>query len=270
MYLKGAAFTLACGLASTSALAADIASTSLCGDAYVLALAPERISALSWQSGDPLARTPDEMRALPQVWDVPEVVAGSPASHFVFGAGEGYKHAALYAASGKRSFNLAWTEDFEGVKTNLAGLGTFLGEAERSQSAINDIDARLAALSERAARRGSAPKVLYMSRSGGTAGSGTYVDAAIKAAGGVNAVETQGWTTPDIEYLITLDPDLIVTSFFQDGYESVQAKGVRHAVLGRFMDARPQVDIPGSLWPCAGPDMINAAELIAGGLDGLP
>jgi iron complex transport system substrate-binding protein len=68
---------------------------------------------------------------------------------------------------------------------------------------------------------------------------------------------------------MSLDPDLIILSFMEDGYESVNAKGLRHKVLRDFMNARPQVNVPGALWPCAGPGLIEAAEMIADGLDDL-
>ena len=91
--------------------------------------------------------------------------------------------------------------------------------------------------------------------------------AAITAAGGENIVQAPGWQTLDPETLITLSPDIIMTSFFNSGYESVQAKAIRHTVLVGFIASRPVIDIPGPLWPCAGPDLIDAAELIADGLD---
>ena len=82
-----------------------------------------------------------------------------------------------------------------------------------------------------------------MSRSGATAGADTYVDAAIKAAGGQNLITSPGWQSRDPEFLLSLEPDLIVTSFFTDGYESVQAKSIRNRVLRDFLDRHPQLDI---------------------------
>jgi len=74
----------------------------------------------------------------------------------------------------------------------------------------------------------------------------------------------------DIENILKLEPDLIVTSYFTDGYESIQAVGVRNQVLSDFINNHPNVDIPGALWPCAGPGLIEAAERIADALDALP
>ena len=70
MLLKAVAFMSVCALVSTNAFAEDqvtrAASTSLCGDAYLLALAPEKAAALSWQSRDDISRVPEDKRALPR------------------------------------------------------------------------------------------------------------------------------------------------------------------------------------------------------------
>jgi len=55
---------------------------------------------------------------------------------------------------------------------------------------------------QRLPRRLHKPSILYLSASGGTAGSGTYVDAAIRAAGGTNIITMPGWHTPSIESLV--------------------------------------------------------------------
>jgi len=125
-------------------------------------------------------------------------------------------------------------------------------------------------LETRNSQRSRKPKILYLARSGGSAGPGTFVDAAITAAGGVNIAPTSGWFTPDPEEIIALKPDLIITSYFKDGYESVQAVALRNKVISQHLKTFPSVEIDGKLWPCAGPDLIEAAELIADAIDELP
>lgn len=257
-----AAYLLAYALVSTSAFAADkpsVASTSLCGDSYVLALMPERINALSWQSRDALSTATPAQKLLPQIWDDPEVLLRSKAKLIIFGPGEG----AFSEHLSQNTQKLEWGENFDTVITNINHL-------DSSSNYPRELKARLKKLNIRAAARTSKPKVLYLSRSGGTAGPGTYVDAAITAAGGTNVVTSPSWFTPDPEEILAYKPDIIVTSFFTDGYESVQSNGLRHAALRRFIKSRHRVDIPGKLWPCAGPGLIDAAELIADALDKLP
>ena len=264
-------YSLAFALVSTSAAGQtpnSVASTSLCGDSYVLALladAPERISALSWQSRHDISRAPENLRSLPQSWDDIEAVLSLASDHIIYGSGEGFSAERFLKKSGTDFTRLNWTEDFDGVHANVENLGKALG-AQREAARLNaQIKTRLAALSsDRSAR------ILYLSRSGGSAGPGTYVDAAIRAAGGVNVMTAKGWVNPDPEFLLSLKPDLILTSFFDDGYASINAAPIRHKTVRSFIDQHARLDIPGAVWPCAGPGLIEAAELIHAKIKSLP
>ena len=272
MHRKAAAYLLVCALVSNSAIADPaprIASTSLCGDSYAMAIAPDQISALSWQSRGPLARTPEHLKSLPQVWDDPELLFSLDSEIILFGPGEGFASKKYLNSTKVQTVDLVWGEDFAAVAENLERVGEAAGAIQSAKQIVSELHARLRDLEERSIRRTRRPKVLYLSRAGGSGGPGTYVDTVITAAGGVNALNTPGWVSLEPENLIGLDADLIVTSFFQDGYESVNAAGLRHKAVRQYMGRRVQVDIPGSLWPCAGPDLIEVAELIADALDKL-
>lgn len=247
----------------------QIASTSLCGDGYLLALAPERAAALSWQSRDAVSRANAAQRRLPQIWDDPEQVINMPADVILFGPGEGGTASRFLSKTSKATHSIKWGESFQSVKENYAKSGTALMMENRSKDLINDLEARLRGLEARTRRRAKTAKVLYLSRAGGTAGRQTYVDAAITAAGGQNVIQTTGWLTLSPENLLALNPDIVITSFMEEGYESVNASGLRHKTLRKFIDERPQLNVPGALWPCAGPGLIETAEMIADGLDGL-
>lgn len=272
---KAAAFMLAYALVSTSASAQPkttprIASTSLCGDSYVLALAPDHAAALSWQSRGALSRTPEHMQVLPQIWDNPETLVNTDADLILLGPGEGASAADLLSKTDIKTHALIWGEDFKSIMENISLFGDAAKQNGRADTLNSDIKARLSALKARNDKRAYRQKVLYISRSGGSAGPGTFIDEAITAAGGQNIITTPGWHTPDPEFLLSLNPDVILTSFYAQGYESVQAKALRHALTARFIADHPNIDVPGALWPCAGPGLIEAAELIADGLDSLP
>jgi len=262
---------LACALASSSASGQDlprIASTSLCGDTYLRALAPDHIAALSWQSRDKISLATKTERDLPQAWDSAERLVAIDTDIILFGPGEGYQSGNILAKTEKKTHTLIWGEDFETVIANYKSIGNVTGI--NTDDIMSDLKTRLENLKARNTARTKNPKILYLSRSGGTAGRGTYVDAAIKAAGGENIITTPSWHNPDPEFLVTLKPDLIITSFFEDGYESINAKPLRHKVVAGFIDTYPKLDIPGALWPCAGPTLIDVAETIADKLDILP
>lgn len=244
-----------CVCVLTSAAAKDapkIGSTSLCGDAYLRALMPEQIAALSWQSRDPVSRANEAEKTLPQIWDEPELLLASGLDMIVFGPGEGARSADFISSS----VRLNWGEEFAAVKSNFQQLGDRLNV--NAGPIIRDIEMRLLRLKPPTLK----PKILYLDRSGGSAGSGTFVDAVIKAAGGENLISQPSWSKPDAEFLLGLSPDLILTSYFDDGYESVNAQPLRHQALQDYIARHERLEIPGSLWPCAGPGLVEAAELL--------
>jgi iron complex transport system substrate-binding protein len=234
-----------CGSPNTKLPSNAIVSTTLCADGYLHAL-PElepRLAALSWQSRSALSRTPDQLRALPQADSDPERRLMWASALEVSSAG------------GTGDIDLRWGEDFDSVWKNLALLSTTMAVPDPSDG----LRSRLSALN----KPDVPPRILYMSRSGATAGPGTFVNAVIEAAGAVNIIETSGWQSPDTETLISLQPDIILTSFMDSDYAGVTDRALRHAALSSKIQTLPRIDIPGSLWPCAGPGLVEAAEQLS-------
>jgi len=236
---------VSCGSPDTELPDDAIVSTTLCADGYLHAL-PElepRLAALSWQSRSALSRAPDHLRALPQADNDPERRLNWAESTQISSAG------------GSGDIDLDWGEDFETVWKNLALLSSTLDVSDPT----NVFKSRLIAIDKPA----TAPRILYMDRSGATAGPGTFVNAVIEAAGGENVIENPGWQSPDTETLIRLQPDIILTSFMGSNYAGVNDRTLRHAALDTKIQSLPRIDIPGKLWPCAGPGLIEAAEQLS-------
>lgn len=251
--------------------AGRIASASLCADAYVLALAePDQLLALSWQVDQPVSVAPDWARSLPQAWPDAERLLRLDPDLTVFAAGEAGRVGAMLDRAGIAWVELAWASDFDGVRANLQTVGARLDRSDTAERVIQAMDRRLSVLRDRTGQRAGQPRILYLSSSGGSAGSGTYVDAAIRAAGGINVVAEQGgvgWTRSDPEFALTMDADILLTSFFRDGYASTFNRAVHHSAYRHLLDIWPRVDIPSGDWPCAGPRLVDAAERIANAID---
>ena len=255
MPLKGALCISALALISSSVSAQDpdqtrkedwarIASTSLCGDSYLQAFAPNQIMALSWQSRGPLSRASEAQKALPQAWDDAERLIALSPDIVLFGPGEGHKSEAILQKAGIDTIRLDWAEDVVGILDNYAKLGVmFIPGADRIYDEPK-------------------PKMLYLSRSGGSAGVDTFVNAVIEQSGGVNVMTRKGWFTPDAERLAALKPDIIIRSYMNQGFESAQAKLVTGGVHKRVLERAQIVDVPGKLWPCAGPGYFDALALV--------
>ena len=238
-------------------------STSLCGDTYTDGL---EVAALSWQSGGPLsARTHPR-----QAWADAEVLVAMRPEVLLLGPGEVVREEVL---PGTEVVRLDWAEDVEGVESNLRKLGALpgstrdLGLAEHSNRASQpDQTCPPQDKPETPGRaRGCGADVLYLSPAGGTAGPGTYVHEAIRLAGARNLVSTPGWHTPDPEWLVSQDPDVVLLSF-RDAYPSVNTPTVRNRAVAAWVAEREVVEVPGALWPCAGPGLAEAVEIIAEGV----
>ncbi len=249
---------------------ARIVSTSLCGDAYVLALAePQNITALSWQANTKLSSAPNPLRVKNfGRADAESLVALDP-DVVVMGPGDPVRAARAVQNAGAAVISLNWTEDFTGIFTNFETLGAALNRQGVAQQRIDEIKTRLAVMQEKPKPNLARPRVLYLAPGGASAGSGVFVDQAIVAAGGINHGETlgiKGWGRIPLEKLALAPPDLILTSFFNNGYPSVVDIRSRHPLLAKMLKNVPTVNIPARHWVCAGPHLIEATEEIAGAL----
>lgn len=219
-----------------------IVSTTLCADGYLHKLSgiEPRLAALSWQSRSALSQTPEHLKALPQADnDQERRLNWSQATQ-------------ISSAGGGGDIDLQWGEDFETVWKNFHILSTKLNVPNPTAS----LKFRLKSIQQPAI----SPRILYLNRSGGTAGPRTFVDAVIKAAGGINIIETPGWQSPDTETLIRLQPDIILTSFTQSDYAGVNDRTLRHEALADKIKSVSLIDIPGRYWTCAGPGLVDATE----------
>ena len=77
----------------------------------------------------------------------------------------------------------------------------------------------------------------------------------------------KGWVPARPSILVDVEPDLIVTSFFNEGYISQSSIAQHHSIYQKVLEATPGITIPGRLWTCAGPHLIEAAEQLADALE---
>lgn len=264
-----AALPYAALLCAAPASAAErVVSTSLCGDAYVLALVEaEDVAALSWQVDHPVSTAPAWARAKPKAWASVERLAALKPDVVVFGPGEGARAGPWMARIGARGVEVPWAEDFAGVRAALRDVGGALDADARAEALIADLDARLAALGSGA---DDPPTALYLNTGAATAGAGTFVDAALAAAGARNMAAEDGltgWGRAPAEAVLRERPDILVTSFFENGYAGILNFAPRHAVYARLLKETPRVEVPGGDLFCAGPKLIDVAERIADALE---
>ncbi len=272
MHLKAAACLWACVSAASAADGPSrIVSADVCADAYVFALADQAaVAAVSWQAGQTVSGAPSWALDLPRASGDAERLITLQPDLVVFGPSGAGDAARFLDRAGIAHISLQWGEDWNTVTANLRIIGAALGETMRAQALVAELEARRANLMLRAEDRGRRPLVFYLSVTGGAAGAGTLVDEAIRMAGGRNAAAeagASGWLAADAAWAFRVDPDLIITGYFVDGYATRNNTGARHSAFRRLLQGTARIDIPAAALSCAGPALLEAAEQIAGALD---
>ena len=104
--------------------------------------------------------------------------------------------------------------DFDGLEAHIERLGDLLFEPRRAAELKSRVRAELARYAKDAAPLAAKPpRVLHAYGYGTVSGSGTMLDAIVKAAGGVNAAaNVAGWKKLSLEAIVALDPDFVVVA----------------------------------------------------------
>ncbi|MBL4602039.1 MAG: ABC transporter substrate-binding protein [Emcibacteraceae bacterium] len=146
---------------------------------------------------------------------------------------------------------------------NLTHFGEILDRTTQADLIINNYKARLKTLNE---RPHSPLKVAYITPSGYTGGTGTFIDDIIKLAGYASLAEDNniaGWQQISLEQFLLNPPDLIVSSFFNQNDVHVSHWSLtRHPKIKKMMHEIPTISIPGELISCGGLFSIETAEFI--------
>ncbi len=239
------------------------ASVSLCADHYLTALAaPGQIASLSFFSKGPMAAAPVKPRSRFNHADPEELLALRPDIVIM----ETYGHRPL--ARILRRFDIPVVRinpdgaGFDAIAANIRRVGQALRQSEKAEAMIARTKARFAAL----ARPAKLKRALYLRPGGGSAGPGTYIDFALRAAGLDNQAARYSrarWPRASLETLLRDPPDIFVLSFFGEAGVSFHNSFSRHPVFRRLAARRRQISVPARYWVCASPFLIDAAETIA-------
>lgn len=242
-----------------------IASTTLCGDQYLLALGVRaQIASVSWMATGPNSAYAVEAEGLSTNRGGLEELVASGADKVLAPRGMDPQMLRVLAAFEMEAVPIPAANDFETVASNLRAVGKAIGRPEAAEAAVAEMEARLAAIAPPA--DAPRPLALYYRPGGGGAGAGTFVHAVIEAAGMRNQQAERGmtgWGGQPIEALATDPPDGIVTSFFDTAQVSVRARLSRNSVFRRATIEKPLAEVPGKLWVCGHPKMVEAAEILA-------
>lgn len=262
-WIAASAFGL---LAMTDGYAASlprVASTSLCTDQFLLGLAaPDQIVSVSWQATGPLSLHADRAGGYPQNRGEAEELLYLDVDMVLMPGWRAGSTGPLLERFGVTVIDVPLANSFDEIRQITLEVGEAIGRPEAAQAAIAAMDARLA---EAAERSDDGPRSLaaYYTPGGGSAGTGTFVDAAMQAAGLRNLkaeLGQAGWGALTLEDVVTHQPEVIVTSFFDTAGTGRRTAFARHPLVGRLMADAELVAVPGSTWVCGGWFLAEAVE----------
>jgi iron complex transport system substrate-binding protein len=252
---------LAVGLAGHAQAAPRVLSLDQCADQYVLALSPRNaIVGLSTRADDADSRLRAEARGLPLLRTDLETALAARPQVVVRNWGGDPRLVRSMQARGVQVVELGEASGFGDVRRNIRNVAAALGQNARGEALIGRMDGQLA----RAAGAWKGARALYLTPGGLTAGPGTLVDAALRAAGLTNAEARGGYRTISLERLALEPPQAVVLGFFDTFQLAGDSWGAgRHAVLRKVVRTRAIASLPGAMLGCPDWGAAEAAELLA-------
>lgn len=239
-----------------------IVSINLCTDQLLVGLVERsRIAAVSRLAADPaLSAVADRIEGLKRVSGSGEEVLALAPDLVVTNEFSTPHVVALLRRVGVPVVVVPIADTFDGIRNAIRVLATSVGEAARGEAMIADFDRRLATASPLSPFR---PTALAYQVNSLTSESGGLIDAAMSAAGFVNAAALRtlgpGGRLP-LETFLAHPPDLVVLANDPEAFRTVTADNLRHRAFRDLLARRRHVHIPMPLWLCGTPAIATAVE----------
>lgn len=253
-----AALALAPGLALAGP---RVMSLDSCADQYVLALAPrDSIVGLSHRAISRDSYMREAAAGLPLRRATFESLVAARPNVVVRLWGGDARLARALEKKGVTTVTLDDAADFDGLRANVRKVAAALDRRTEGEAIVARMDARLA----RAAGAGKGRAALYLTPGGYTAGSGTLIDAMLKAAGYANASQTPYYSPVSLEGLVMKPPTAVVLGLFDQARAGADRWGPgRHAALKRVVATRTIASLPASVVGCPGWFAAEGSRLLA-------
>lgn len=249
-----------------------IMSTNMCSDLLLLMLVPkERIASITYLAKEPAAvLMPGADRGVAinhgtaeeVVRDRPDLILASPWSTPVMRR--------LAARVGAPVVEIEATNSFEDIRRITRQIGELVGEPERAEALIAQMDAELAEL---AASRPARPlQVVAWSSGNSVPGEGTLTHEIILAAGAVNLAAKMpdaSFSSFGLEELLAARPDAILRG--EDRYDAPALRDSvnEHPVVRKAFAGR-QLTYPSALYTCGLPQSAGAVRQLRQALSAIP
>lgn len=243
------AFAAAIVLAQPAVAASPrVMSLDSCADQYVLALAPrETIVGLSHRAGAPDSYMREASAGLPRRRATVESLVAARPQIVVRHWGGDARLVSTLERRGVRTVRIDDAADFDAVRANVRRVAEALDRKAAGEAVIARMDGQLKA----AAGAWKGETALYLTPGGYTAGSGTLIDAMLRASGLSNASTGPFFSPVPLESLVMAPPRAVVLGFFDLTRAGSDRWGAgRHAALKRATENRTITSLPGAVVGC--------------------
>lgn len=239
-----------------------IISLDYCADQFVLKLADrDQILALSPEAEREFSYMRAAAKGVRKTRASAESVLALQPDLVVRAYGGGVKIGDFLSRTGIEAAQLGFAEDFDGVRANIRAMAQAMGQVERGETLIADMDRKLAAVGR---TNGAPRKLLYLTPAGVTSGEGTLVHELILAAGLDNFEREAGWRPIPLERLAREQPDRIGAASFGAKADNTDAwSSARHPIAQKQLRDLPVVALEGAWTSCGGWFLVEAVEAMA-------
>jgi len=241
-----------------------LVSIDFCADQYLLGLArPAEIKAVSFEAAGPRSYYGKRATGLATIkGSMEEILLLRPSMVLRTWRG-GTRAKEIMDRAHIVSFQAPFASGIDGNIRSFLAVGERIGKVAEAKAFVAENMKRIEVL--RGAPR-STLKAVYLTPSGFTAGTGTFVDDIIKIAGFETVAAEAGinfWTPLPLEKIIMSPPDFVVATFFgdEDVHVSHWSSG-RHGIYNRLMGSLPTIHVPSRYLSCGGAFAADAAEFI--------
>jgi len=168
---------------------------------------------------------------------------------------------------GIRVEEFAPENSFDDIRASLRRMGAVLGQPQRAERLVADLDRRLAAV--RTEGHDGMTAAIYYANSY-TSGSGTLIDDVISRAGLTNIAARLGYAGMErlpLELLVLSNPDLLVTADRDYSAPALAQQGFEHPAFRAQAALSGAVDLASRYTICGAPFTVEAVRLLSQGAD---
>ncbi|HXZ16423.1 MAG TPA: ABC transporter substrate-binding protein, partial [Roseiarcus sp.] len=167
----------------------------------------------------------------------------------------------LLRRTGVRVAEVGVAQTLEDVRRQIREVAATIGETERGEAMIADMDARLAALAPRAHARPL--KAIVLQPNGYTVDKGSLVDDLMRRAGLDNLAAHLGidnYLEIPLEIVALQQADVLILTGEGVSAPSLATEALHHPIVVKLTERLRIVFLPSRLWTCAGPAVVDAVQ----------